>query len=214
MNVTGMNYRKGDFSMKALRTRMNDNKSVIKEFIDSSDNGSNVTLDRESLYNASNQQHMNSNQILQLVADRAKLTMKLGHGGPFGAAIVKDGAIIALESNSVLKDNDPTAHAEVNAIRKACKMLGTYDLTGCDLYATGAPCPMCMAATIWSNIRRVHVSGLPEDAADIGFRDDFMYNYLKGELEHDADILDVEYDDRRIAKDLYSEYAHQSGVIY
>ena len=91
--------------------------------------------------------------IMQLGIDKARETMNKNYGGPFGAVIVKDNQVIAISSNSVLKDNDPTAHAEINAIREACHKLKTYDLTGCVLYATGYPCPMCLSAIIWSNIK-------------------------------------------------------------
>lgn len=84
-------------------------------------------------------------------AAEAIQTMTKKYGGPFGAAVVKNGKVIAICSNTVLKDHDPTAHAEVNAIRKACQILNTHDLTGCELYATGAPCPMCLSAIIWAN---------------------------------------------------------------
>ena len=79
---------------------------------------------------------------------------------------------------NVLKNNDPTAHAEVQAIRNACQNLNTYDLTGCELYTSCYPCPMCLSAIIWSNIKTIYYGNTKEDAANIGFRDDFIYNYL------------------------------------
>ena len=99
-------------------------------------------------------------------------------GGPFGAVIVKDGNIVGRGSNHVLKNNDPTAHAEVMAIRDACQNLNTYDLSGCELYTSCYPCPMCLSAIIWANIKTVYYGNTKEDAAAIGFRDDFIYNYL------------------------------------
>ena len=100
----------------------------------------------------------------------ANATMREDLGGPFGAAIVsEDGEIIIITSNSVLGDNDPTAHAEINAIRKACKKLVTYDLSGYTLYTTAHPCPMCLGATICANIDRVVYGASPEDADDFGF---------------------------------------------
>ena len=107
-------------------------------------------------------------------------TMSSGIGGPFGAAIAKDGKIITVSSNSVIQDNDPTAHAEINVIRKAAKMLGRYDLGDCELYATGKPCPMCMSAIIWSNIKIVYYSSTYKDAEKIGFRDDKIFNFITG----------------------------------
>ena len=95
--------------------------------------------------------------IMKKAIERARETMNKNWGGPFGAAVIdSDGNIVAVSSNSVLKDNDPTAHAEVNAIREACKKLGTYDLSGCILYATGYPCPMCLSAIIWANVSKVY----------------------------------------------------------
>jgi len=99
-------------------------------------------------------------------------------GGPFGAVIVKDNKVIGKGSNHVLKNNDPTAHAEIMAIRDACKNINSYDLTGCEIYTSCYPCPMCLSAIIWSNIKTVYYGNSKVDAADIGFRDDFIYNYI------------------------------------
>ena len=99
-------------------------------------------------------------------------------GGPFGAVIVKDGEIIEKSSNSVTIDNDPTAHAEVNAIRKACKKLGTFDLSGCVIYTSCEPCPMCLGAIYWAHIGRIYYGNSRKDAADIDFADDFIYEEL------------------------------------
>lgn len=99
-------------------------------------------------------------------------------GGPFGAVIVRDGEIIGRGKNNVLKNNDPTAHAKICAIRDACSRIGSYDLTGCDLYTTCMPCPMCLAAIIWSNIVNVYYGNTEEDADAIGFRDDDIYEEL------------------------------------
>ena len=99
-------------------------------------------------------------------------------GGPFGAVIVKDGEIIAGRSNSVTIDNDPTAHAEVNAIREAARKLGTFDLSGCTVYTSCEPCPMCLGAIYWAHIDRIFYGNNREDAAAIGFDDDFIYREL------------------------------------
>ena len=100
-------------------------------------------------------------------------------GGPFGAVIVKDNQIVGRGDKHVLINNDPTAHAEVMAIRDACKNLNTYDLTGCTLYTSCYPCPMCLSAIIWANIKTVYYGNTKEDAAAIGFRDDFIYDFIK-----------------------------------
>lgn len=105
------------------------------------------------------------NKILEAAIRRAKQTMNENIGGPFGAAIIdKYGKILSVSSNSVLRDNDPTAHAEVNAIREACRHVGSYDLSGCILYTTAYPCPMCLSAIIWANIKKVYFGCRPEDA--------------------------------------------------
>lgn len=96
-------------------------------------------------------------------------------GGPFGAVVVKDGKVIAEASNTVTVDNDPTAHAEVNAIRKACAALGTFDLSGCELYTSCEPCPMCLAACYWAHIDKVYYAADREDAAAAGFDDSDIY---------------------------------------
>lgn len=102
----------------------------------------------------------------------------LNNGGPFGAVIVKDGEIIASSNNKVTINNDPTAHAEVMAIRKACKKLKTFDLSGCELYASCEPCPMCLSAMYWAHIDRYYYANQKEDAKKIGFDDHFIYEEL------------------------------------
>ena len=99
-------------------------------------------------------------------------------GGPFGAVIVKDGEIVAGSSNSVTIDNDPTAHAEVNTIRKACQKLGTFDLSDCVIYTSCEPCPMCLGAIYWAHLKCVYYGNTKKDARDIDFADDFIYEEL------------------------------------
>ena len=100
-------------------------------------------------------------------------------GGPFGAVIVRGDEIISHAHNTVIKSKDPTAHAEVNAIRMAAKKLDTHDLSGCVLYTSAEPCPMCLSAIVWANIREVYYANSREDTEDIGFRDDKIYEYIK-----------------------------------
>ncbi len=104
--------------------------------------------------------------------------MELGHGGPFGAVIVRDDAVVGEGWNEVLRTNDPTAHAEVVAIRKTCRHLGTFDLSGCEIYASCEPCPMCLGAIYWARIGRVYFSINRHDAAGIEFRDEFIYDEM------------------------------------
>jgi tRNA(Arg) A34 adenosine deaminase TadA len=99
-------------------------------------------------------------------------------GGPFGAVIVKDGKIIAKAANSVTKLNDPTAHAEINAIRIAAKKLNTFDLSGCEIYTSCEPCPMCLGAIYWAHIDKVYYANTKEDARNINFDDAFIYEEI------------------------------------
>ena len=109
--------------------------------------------------------------------------MRAGHGGPFGAVVVKDGQIIARGFNQVTSTHDPTCHAEVDAIRKACRALGTFQLDGCDLYTSCEPCPMCLGAIYWARPTRVFYGNTKADAAAIGFDDQFIYEELDRPLE-------------------------------
>ncbi len=104
-------------------------------------------------------------------------------GGPFGAVIVKDGEIVAGSANSVTIDLDPTAHAEVNTIRQACRQLGTFDLSGTTIYTSCEPCPMCLGAIYWAHISRIFYGNTRKDARDIDFADDFIYEELDRPME-------------------------------
>lgn len=144
---------------------------------------------------------------------RARKTMNQNIGGPFGAVIVKDGKVIAVNSNRVLKDKDPTAHAEITAIRKACKKLGTHDLSDCVIYATGYPCPMCLGAIIWANIKTCYYGCRPSDAEKIGFRDDFIYNFIKNN-NNDITIMELTEIEREECLKLFEEYNEKQKEIY
>lgn len=156
---------------------------------------------------------MNNLEIMRLGIEEARKTMKQDIGGPFGAVVVKNGEVVAVSSNHVLANNDPTAHAEVMAIRKACEKLGTHDLSGCEIYATGYPCPMCLSAIIWANIKKAYVCGMPEDAEKIGFRDDYIYRFIQDKMR-DEDVLSIEELGSEPARELYDEYASLNKVIY
>ncbi|MGN0007526.1 MAG: nucleoside deaminase [Alistipes sp.] len=99
-------------------------------------------------------------------------------GGPFGAVVAKDGEIVAEASNCVTIDCDPTAHAEVSAIRRAAKVLGSFDLSGCEIYTSCEPCPMCFGAIYWAHLDKIYYANDRKDAADIGFDDDFIYKEI------------------------------------
>ncbi len=155
---------------------------------------------------------MNNNEVMKLAIEEARKTMNNNIGGPFGAAIVKDGKVICISSNTVLKDHDATAHAEINAIKKASTILQTHDLTGCTLYATGYPCPMCLSAIIWANIKEVYYGTDLKDAEKIGFRDDFIYDFIKNNNE--GNILKLERISKEECQELFEEYKEQNKIIY
>ena len=113
-------------------------------------------------------------QAIQLAVDNIK-----NGGGPFGAVIVKDGKVIATGVNRVTASNDPTAHAEVSAIRAACEALGTFSLKGCDIYASCEPCPMCLGAIYWARLDHLYYGANKHDAAAAGFDDQFIYEELE-----------------------------------
>ena len=118
------------------------------------------------------------NNYMKVAKDLADENLKTNAGGPFGACVVKNGQIIGKGSNQVLEKNDPTAHAEVTAIREACKTINSYDLSGCELYTSCYPCPMCLSSIIWSNINVVYYGNTKEDAENIGFRDKYIYDTI------------------------------------
>jgi tRNA(Arg) A34 adenosine deaminase TadA len=115
-------------------------------------------------------------QFMKEAIRLAALNMQNGHGGPFGCVIVKDGKIIASAFNEVLKNNDPTAHAEIVAIRRACTSLDTYQLDGCEIYTSCEPCPMCLGAIYWSRPSKVYYAASRVDAAKAGFDDNHIYD--------------------------------------
>ena len=127
-----------------------------------------------------------------------------GRGGPFGAVVVKDGSLIATGANQVTSTNDPTAHAEVVAIRNACQALGTFQLTGCDVYTSCEPCPMCLAALYWARCRAIFYGNDAAAAAGAGFDDSFLYQEVQKPL-----------DQRKIPiEQLLSKEAHTSFEVW
>jgi tRNA(Arg) A34 adenosine deaminase TadA len=115
---------------------------------------------------------------MRVAIDLSARRMRENRGGPFASVIVRDGKIIARGWNEVTSANDPTAHGEVMAIRKACKKLGRFDLRGCEIFTNSEPCPMCMGAIYWARLDRVWYANTYSDAAAIGFDDSFIYNDL------------------------------------
>lgn len=162
---------------------------------------------------------MNDKDLRNLMREVIKETAKSaneGIGGPFGAAVVKNGEVICIATNRVLADGDPTAHAEVTAIREACKKLGTHDLKGCMLLATGEPCPMCLSAIIWANIDKVYYCNSSAAASEIGFRDDFIYDYITDYSvgDHDSSVLDVMQVFVHEGAKLYADYSDNNRKMY
>ena len=121
---------------------------------------------------------MTKEELMQRAIELSINSVRNG-GGPFGAIIAREGEIIAEGSNGVTIYNDPTAHAEVTAIRKACEKLGTFDLTGCEIYTSCEPCPMCLGAIYWAHLDKIYYANDRKDAAEIGFDDDFIYQEIE-----------------------------------
>ena len=146
---------------------------------------------------------------MKTAIDEAVTGMNAGHGGPFGAVIVQNGEIIASAHNEVLLTNDPTMHAEVNAIRKACAKLGRFSLHDCEIYSTCMPCPMCLGAIMWAKIPRLYYGATAADAADAGFDDDYIYDFIKTDFA-DERKLSLEIIDADECRGLFSEWADKS----
>lgn len=137
--------------------------------------------------------------------------MNLGHGGPFGAVIVKGGRIIAEGWNRVASTNDPTAHAEVDAIRKACQALSTFELKDCEIYSSCEPCPMCLAAIYWSRMEKIYFANTREDAAQIDFDDEFLYQELVQPIQ-ERKIPTIHFHDEEAIK-VFKEWTQKSDKI-
>lgn len=140
---------------------------------------------------------------MQMAIDEARKGITAGHGGPFGSVIVKDGKVVSRGHNCVVKNNDPTCHGEMQAIRKACRKLGTFDLSGCELYTTGEPCHMCLCACMWANISKIYYGCTIADNGRAGFRDD-KFNDIFGGREKLGDYLNEV--DRDACLELFDEY--------
>ena len=157
------------------------------------------------------------NKFMKAAIDLSKENFKKNYGGPFGACVVKDGKIIGRGMNRVIKNMDPTAHAEMVAIRNACKKLKSHDLSGCEIYTSCYPCPMCLSAIIWSNIKTVYYGNTKEDAANIGFRDDYIYEYIEKLSKNikDEDVLSLKSLNREDAIKVFEKYAqNEDKIVY
>ena len=152
-------------------------------------------------------------KLMREAIKEAESNLLTDEGGPFGAIVVKEGKIVGKGHNKVLKNNDPTCHAEVEAIREACRNLGTYDLTVCELYASSYPCPMCLGAIIWANIKKVYYANSAEDAGAIGFRDDYIYDFIEGKCQ-DKQVLELDQLGREEAIETFKRYQSANKTIY
>jgi tRNA(Arg) A34 adenosine deaminase TadA len=148
-------------------------------------------------------------KFLERAIELSKQGMESGQGGPFGCVVVKNGEIVGEGSNMVTSSNDPTAHAEVVAIREACKKLGTYQLTDCDVYASCEPCPMCLGAIYWARPKRVIYANTREEAAAIEFDDDYIYNEINAKMI-DRKIPFVHHPHPK-AKEVFDEWKNWAG---
>ncbi|MGP1473694.1 MAG: nucleoside deaminase [Prevotella intermedia] len=126
---------------------------------------------------------MTNEELMRRAIELSENSVRNG-GGPFGAVIAKDGEIVAEGSNKVTIDNDPTAHAEVCSIRNACQKLGTFDLSGCVIYTSCEPCPMCFGAIYWAHLDKIYYANDRKDAGKIGFDDDFIYKEIALEPQY------------------------------
>ena len=151
------------------------------------------------------------NDFMREAIKRAVENVRSGRGGPFAAVVVKQGRIIAAGTNCVTSTNDPTAHAEVTAIREACRVLGTFQLTGCEIYVSCEPCPMCLGAIYWARPERVYFAATSGDAAAAGFDDSFIYDELK--RPHPERRIPVEPMMREAALEPFREWEQKSGHI-
>ena len=149
-------------------------------------------------------------KFMEAALQEAYEGIEKNHGGPFGAVVVKNGKIVGRGHNRVLYKKDPTCHGEMEAIRDACKNLETHDLTGCQLYTTAEPCPMCLGGILWSNIQEVYFGCDRIDTDRIGFRDDVFYEYLDGK----NDILSIRQIDHEKCLSLLEHYEAKKAQRY
>jgi guanine deaminase len=136
------------------------------------------------------------NQFMEIAIKEAQKGLRANAGGPFGAVIIRNGEIIAKGHNRVLETNDPTAHAEVNVIRAASAKLNRFDLSDCEIYVTGEPCPMCLGAIHWAKMKKLYYGCTQEDAAQIGFDDKFIYDIIRGTAKKpQVEIVQIDRDE-------------------
>ncbi|MBS6630171.1 nucleoside deaminase [Lactobacillus paracasei] len=143
-------------------------------------------------------------EFMAMANEEAKANVNGSDGGPFGCVIIKDGKVVSRAHNQVLVDHDPTAHGEITAIRKAGQALGTHDLTGCELYTSAMPCPMCLSAIIWANIKQVYYGNTADDAA--------IYDFINAGLK--GDMLALTQHDRELTIGAFKDYQSAQKKLY
>ena len=151
-------------------------------------------------------------KFMKIAIELSEYNVNQEQGGPFGAVIVKDGMIIARSANRVIQQNDPTAHAEIAVIRLACQELGTYNLTGCVIYTSCEPCPMCLGAIYWANIDKIYYANTKADAAVVGFNDHLIYSELNCEMEQrKIPFVQLLHDEALVAFKLWEAFIIKSN---
>lgn len=155
---------------------------------------------------------MYKKEFMEIAVSEAREGIANRDGGPFGAVVVKDGEVIASGHNRVLSSNDSTCHGEIDALRKAEEKLKTYDLTGCEIYTTSEPCPMCLAAIMWANIKKVYYGCRLSDNEGIGFRD-VRFDEMMGGRSGIPDGM-LEERDREMCLEVFREYKEMGGERY
>ena len=151
------------------------------------------------------------NIYMKMAVSEARKGIKNGHGGPFGAVIVKDGVVIGIGHNKVVKSGDPTMHGEIDAIKNACKNIKTFDLKGAEIYTTGEPCPMCLGAILWANINKIYYGCTIKENEMIGFRDNIFYKKLDLSTEKMKGKIKQIYHDECLK--LFEEYKNIKDKI-
>ena len=150
-------------------------------------------------------------KFMRMAIEEAASGIRRGHGGPFGSIIVKDGIVVGRGHNRVVKNNDPTCHGEIAAIRDACENMNTFDLSGCEIYTTGEPCHMCLCACMWANISKIYYGCTIADNDRIGFRDEKFDKVFGGREKLEGYLVCI---DRDACLELFDEYLRLDRTNY
>lgn len=150
------------------------------------------------------------NKFMKIAIEEAIKGIENGHGGPFGAVIVKDGKVVGKGHNRVVSDNDPTCHGEIDAIRNACKNISSFNLSGADIYTTGEPCPMCLCSILWANINKIYYGCTIHDNEIIGFRDEDFYELFTISTDKLKDrMIQIDHDE---CLKVFKKYLAKSNI--